>query len=82
VQRVLETNLEREEVTETTKDVVAQVAVDTRAEEVVEIKVSDLRAIRIDLRAIQETKWKSLDQDHYATGVRKGDTDRRIASDI
>jgi hypothetical protein len=50
------TNPEEEEVAEATEDVVAQVAVDTRAGGVVEIKVPDPRAIQIDPRAIQETK--------------------------
>jgi hypothetical protein len=77
-----ETNPERKEMAEATEVVVAQVAVDTRAGGVVAIEVPDHRAIRIDPRAIQETKWKSLDQDHYATGVRKEDIDRRTASDI
>jgi hypothetical protein len=76
------TNPEEEEVAEATEVVVVLVVVDTRAGRVVEIEVSDHRAIRIDLRAIQKTKWKSLDQDHYATGVRKRDTDRKTVSDI
>jgi hypothetical protein len=42
---VPETNPEKEKVTETTEVVVVLVIVDTRAERVVEIKVSDHRAI-------------------------------------
>jgi hypothetical protein len=53
---VSETNLEKEEITETTKDIVTQMTVDTRTERVVEIKVLNLRAIQINLRAIQKTK--------------------------
>jgi hypothetical protein len=53
---VSETNPEKEEIAETTEVVVVLVTVDTRTERVVEIKVSDLRAIRINLRAIQKTK--------------------------
>jgi hypothetical protein len=90
VQQAFETNPEEEEVAEATEDVVVQAAMaaamavvvveDTRAGGVAAIEVPDRRAIRIDPRAIQETRSRS--QDQCATGVRKRGTGRRTASDI